>query len=166
VGSEHFRKLTSPLGFLSQQVGADSVRADVMRELERRFPPEFRNRIDDVVLFSPLAHEETREIAKQYLDSVRQVLTRADKTFIVEDAALEAIVTEGYSLQYGARYLKRVIDERVKVPVSMRWRQGSHFAVRLQDGEVVVDVASKDEREERIGSRPGLPSGWPHRIVA
>ncbi|PWT86813.1 MAG: hypothetical protein C5B57_00360, partial [Blastocatellia bacterium] len=122
VGSEHFRKLTSPLGFLSQQVGAESVRADVLRELERRFPPEFRNRIDDVVLFSPLAHAETREIAKHYLDSVRQVLARAGKTFDIDDDALEALVTEGYSLQYGARYLKRVIDERVKVPVSLRWR--------------------------------------------
>jgi ATP-dependent Clp protease ATP-binding subunit ClpC len=166
VGSEHFRKLTSPLGFLSQQVGAESVRADVLRELERRFPPEFRNRIDDVVLFSPLAHEETREIAKQYLDSVRQVLARADKIFDIDDDALEALVTEGYSLQYGARYLKRVIDDRVKVPISLRWRHGAHFAVRLQNEEVVVQVAPKDDREERRGSRAGLASGWPHRIVA
>ena len=42
-----------------------------MRELERRFPPEFRNRIDEVVLFAPLTHDEVREIAKHYLDTVK-----------------------------------------------------------------------------------------------
>src|SRR3569832_1709574 len=54
LGSENFRKLTSPLGFASTEVSVDHVRGEVMRELERRFPPEFRNRIDEVVLFAPL----------------------------------------------------------------------------------------------------------------
>src|SRR5216110_2188198 len=54
IGAEKFRKLTSPLGFLNRTVGVEQVQGEVMRELERRFPPEFRNRIDEVVLFSPL----------------------------------------------------------------------------------------------------------------
>src|SRR5438046_5492835 len=58
VGSENYRKLTSPLGFLSRTVGVEQVQGEVMRELERRFPPEFRNRIDEVVLFAPLTHDE------------------------------------------------------------------------------------------------------------
>ena len=48
-----------------------------MRELERRFPPEFRNRIDDVVLFSPLAHDEVRTIARQYTRPHRGNASRA-----------------------------------------------------------------------------------------
>ncbi len=72
LGSEHFRKLTSPLGFLSQAVGIEQVQGEVMRELERRFPPEFRNRIDEVVLFAPLTHDEVREIAKHYLRAGRR----------------------------------------------------------------------------------------------
>src|SRR5260221_10190448 len=51
LGSEHFRKLTSPLGFLSRNVGVEQVQSEVARELERRFSPEFRNRIDEVVIF-------------------------------------------------------------------------------------------------------------------
>ena len=54
LGAENFRKLTSPLGFLNRTVGVEQVQGEVMRELERRFPPEFRNRIDEVVLFAPL----------------------------------------------------------------------------------------------------------------
>src|SRR5579872_3813515 len=74
IGSEHFRKLTTPLGFLSRNVGVEQVQGEVMRELERRFSPEFRNRIDEVVLFAPLTHDEVREIAKQYLERVTATL--------------------------------------------------------------------------------------------
>ena len=54
IGCELFRKLTSPLGFKQKQVGVEQVEGEVMRELERRFSPEFRNRIDEVVIFAPL----------------------------------------------------------------------------------------------------------------
>jgi ATP-dependent Clp protease ATP-binding subunit ClpA len=138
IGSESFRKLTSPLGFLSRKVGVEQVQGEVVRELERRFPPEFRNRLDDVVLFSPLAHDEVREIAKHYLAQVKLTLAKAGKTIRVGEDALELIVTRGYSLEFGARFLKRVIDERIKLPISSRWHEGSHFEVLIQDGEVVV----------------------------
>ena len=49
LGSEHFRKLTQPARLLPKQVGVEQVQGEVMRELERRFSPEFRNRIDEVV---------------------------------------------------------------------------------------------------------------------
>jgi ATP-dependent Clp protease ATP-binding subunit ClpC len=142
LGSEHFRKLTSPLGFLSQQVGIDQIQGEIIRELERRFPPEFRNRIDDVVLFGPLARDEVREIARHYLATVEQTLTAAGKTLRVEDDALDLLASQGYSLAYGARFLKRVIDERVKLPISARWRESSQFRVRVKNGEVTVDVTS------------------------
>ena len=63
VGSEHFSTLTSPMGFRSGPVKADQIMTDVNRELERRFPPEFRNRIDGVVIFQPLTRDDVREIA-------------------------------------------------------------------------------------------------------
>src|SRR5438874_1378749 len=139
IGSENFRKLTSPLGFLSRKIGIEHVRGEIMRELERRFPPEFRNRIDEVVLFAPLTHDEVREIAKHYLVQVRVALAKAGKTMEMDDDALELIVTEGYSMAFGARFLKRVIDERVKLPISTRWREGSHFLVKVENGNVVVE---------------------------
>jgi ATP-dependent Clp protease ATP-binding subunit ClpC len=139
VGSENFRKLTNPLGFLSREVGVEQVQNEVMRELERRFPPEFRNRIDEVVLFAPLTHDEVREIAKHYLQQVKLALAKAGKTIQVDDEALEVIVTQGYDMAFGARFLKRVIDERIKLPISASWREGSHFQVKVKDGAVVVE---------------------------
>jgi ATP-dependent Clp protease ATP-binding subunit ClpA len=139
IGSECFRRLTSPLGFLRGAVGIEHVQGEVMRELERRFPPEFRNRIDEVVLFAPLTCAEVREIAKQYLDKVEMTLARAGKTIQLSDQALEVIVTKGYNIAFGARFLKRYIDEHVKLPISALWKEGSHFEVSARDGEVAVE---------------------------
>jgi ATP-dependent Clp protease ATP-binding subunit ClpA len=115
-----------------------------MRELERRFAPEFRNRIDEIVLFAPLSRDEVREIARQYLSTVERALVAAAKTLRIDNDALELLVSQGYSLAYGARFLKRVIDERVKLPISARWRESSSFHVRAKEGEVVVETTTAD----------------------
>src|SRR5205814_1500533 len=140
IGSENFRKLTSPLGFLSRKIGIEQVQGEVMRELERRFPPEFRNRIDEVVLFAPLTHDEVREIAKHYIAQVKQTLAKAGKTIEIDDEALELLVKQGYSLAFGARFLKRVIDQRIKLPISSRWKEGSHFQVVARDEKILVEA--------------------------
>src|SRR3954467_4259005 len=102
AGSEHFRKLTNPMGCRSGHLPLDQVQSEINRELERRFPPEFRNRIDQVVLFQPLTKDEVREITVKYIDKVTASLKRWNKTITIEPDALEKIVTEGYSLAYGA----------------------------------------------------------------
>jgi ATP-dependent Clp protease ATP-binding subunit ClpC len=144
IGSENFRKLTSPLGFLHRTVGIEQVQGEVVRELERRFPPEFRNRIDEVVLFSPLTHDEVREIAKHYLDQVKVTLANSGKTILVDAGALEHIVVHGYNMAFGARFLKRYIDERIKLPISATWKEAMHFNVTVKDNEIAVEpVAGK-----------------------
>jgi ATP-dependent Clp protease ATP-binding subunit ClpA len=140
AGSEHFRKIRNPLGFLSSQVAIEQVQADIRREVERRFSPEFLNRIDEVVLFSPLTPDEARAIATQYLSTVSAALAKAGKTLEIDDEALDVIVRCGHSPAYGARFLKRVIDERIKLPVSTKWHDAQRFHVRAEDGEVVVDT--------------------------
>jgi ATP-dependent Clp protease ATP-binding subunit ClpA len=139
AGSEHFRKLTNPLGFRSGQLPLDQVQSEINRELERRFPPEFRNRIDQVVLFQPLTKDEVREIALKYIDQVSTTLKRWNKTLTIEPDALEKLVTEGYSMAYGARFLKRVIDDRIKLPISQHWKEAGAFRAALKDDQVVIE---------------------------
>ena len=146
LGSENFRKLTSPLGFFSQKVSVDQVRGEVMRELERRFPPELRNRIDDIVLFAPLTHDEVREIARHYLADLEATLLRSGKRLKVTDEALEKLVVLGYSLAFGARFLKRVIDEQIKLPISEHWKDASIFDVVAKDGQLVVEASGTPAR--------------------
>jgi ATP-dependent Clp protease ATP-binding subunit ClpA len=139
VGSEHFRKLRNPLGFVSREVAVDQVQADIRRDVERRFSPEFLNRIDEVVLFSPLTSEEARAIAVQYLSTIGGALQKAGKTLQIDDDALALIAAQGYSPAHGARFLKRAIDERIKVPISTLWHEAPHFRVKADGGQVVVE---------------------------
>ena len=50
-------------------------------------------------------------------------------------------MTDGYSLAYGARFLKRVIDDRIKLPLSQQWKEANHFRASVKDGQVVVEAA-------------------------
>ena len=147
IGADNFRRLTSPMGFLSKAGGVAQVEADVMRELERRFSPEFRNRIDEVVLFAPLTHDEVREIARHYLRQVTLTMANAGKTLLVGDEALELIVRKGHSIAFGARFLKRFIDEQIKLPISARWNEGSRFEVAAKDDQVIVEPAITGVRD-------------------
>jgi ATP-dependent Clp protease ATP-binding subunit ClpA len=141
IGSEYFRKLTNPLGFLSKQISVEQIQGEILREVERRFPPEFRNRIDEVVLFRPLSLDEVRQITLQQIARIERSLHRGGRTLTVTPEALEQLVQDGYSLAYGARFLKRTIEDRIKMPISQRWTEGTAFSVELRDGRVEIDVA-------------------------
>jgi len=122
-------------------VGVEQIQGEIMRELERRFTPEFRNRIDEVVLFSPLSRNEVRAIALQQIERVQLTLERGGRTLQVSAEALEQLVQDGYSLAYGARFLKRIIEERIKLPISQRWSEGSRFLAEVRDGRLAIEVA-------------------------
>jgi ATP-dependent Clp protease ATP-binding subunit ClpA len=140
AGSEHFRRLTTPFGFRSGKTPLGEIQSEINRELERRFPPEFRNRIDEVVLFQPLTMDEVRQIARKVLAEMSATLKESGKSLTVEPEALEKLVTEGYSLAYGARFLKRVIDARIKLPLSQHWKESNAFRATLQDDQIVIEV--------------------------
>jgi len=142
IGSEVFRKLTSPLGFLAKQVGVEQVKGEIMREVERRFSPEFRNRIDEIVLFQPLSKDEVRQIAVQQIHKIETALARSKRTLQVTPEALEQLVQDGYSLCYGARFLKRTIEDRLKLPISQHWLEGDVFTATVVDGHIQVEVTS------------------------
>jgi ATP-dependent Clp protease ATP-binding subunit ClpC len=141
IGSEFFRKLTNPLGFLSKQVGVEQIKGEVMREVERRFSPEFRNRIDEVVLFQPLTKDQVRLITVQQIARIERSLARGKRALKVTPDALERLVQDGYSLAYGARFLKRAIEDRIKLPISQHWTEGDVFTADVKDGRVEIQVS-------------------------
>jgi ATP-dependent Clp protease ATP-binding subunit ClpA len=141
IGSECFRKLSNPLGFYSKAVGVEQVQGEVTREVERRFTPEFRNRIDEVVIFRPLSRDEVRAIALQQIAKVERSLSRTGRSLRVTPEGVEQLVSEGYSLAYGARFLKRVIETRIKLPISQRWAEGNAFVADVRDGRLEIEVS-------------------------
>jgi len=138
LGAEELAKLTRPLGFGSGSEDFEPVRKAVLRAAENRFTPEFINRLDDIVVFSPLSFEEVRSIAGLYLDAIRRMMEAHGKTLSVSGAALSALSQTGFSVKYGARFLKRTIDEKVKMPVTLKWKESDRFLVEEVGGEPVV----------------------------
>ncbi len=139
LGSENFKKYMKPLGF-GQKTTADlnEIKRAVLQAAETRFSPEFRNRIDEIVIFSPLTQDEVKQIAQLYLAAVQRQMTRQGKRLTITEAAINRLVEQGFSPAYGARFLKRTIDEKVKLPITNLWKAFTGFVVDVVDGEVDV----------------------------
>ena len=144
LGSENFKKFEKPLGFGKKTTGdMREIKSSVMKAAETRFSPEFRNRIDEIVVFSPLTMDEVRNIAQIYLTRLQGQMERQGKSVEVTDAALDLLTEKGFSPAYGARFLKRHIDEKVKLPLTTMWKDGSQFKVDAVDGEITIRQADE-----------------------
>src|SRR3990172_5662359 len=138
LGAEELSKLPRPLGFATGTENFDPVKKSIIKAVENLFTPEFINRLDDVIVFSPLTFDEVKRIAEIYLGAIRKTMAASGKTLLFSDASLAALAGTGFSVKYGARYLKRYIDEKVKMPITLRWKESDRFLVEAENGEVVV----------------------------
>jgi len=141
LGSENFKKYSKPLGFGRKTLGdVREVKNEVMKAAEQRFSAEFRNRIDEIIVFSPLTMDEVREIAILYTGKVRRQMEAQGKTLDVSERAIDLLTEKGFSPTYGARFLKRHIDEKVKLPITAKWKNDSRFIVDAVDGEIIIST--------------------------
>ena len=139
LGSDSFKKYEKPLGFGQKTLGdVRAIKNEVMKAAEQRFSPEFRNRIDEIVVFSPLMMDEVRQIALLYLNKLRKQMEHQGKEVEVTEAAVDLLTQKGFSPAYGARFLKRHIDEKVKLPITTMWKGATRFLVDAEDNEVTI----------------------------
>ena len=130
--------MTSNLGSqLIQQVaregGQDEEMQSAVKEvLHASFLPEFLNRIDDIIVFHPLTRNEIRRIVDLQITQLQRKLEKQDIRLQVTDAARQAIAAQGFDPTFGARPLKRVIQQRIQNPLATELlRRG------IQPGEVL-----------------------------
>lgn len=139
LGSENFKRYEKPLGFGQKTLGdVMQIKGDVMKAAETRFTPEFRNRIDEIIIFSPLTMDEVREIARLYLGKLKRNMERQGKIVEITEAAVDLLTEKGFSPAYGARFLKRHIDQKVKLPITNQWKSAIRFTVDVEGEELVV----------------------------
>ncbi|MEH6368548.1 MAG: AAA family ATPase, partial [Pseudomonas marincola] len=137
--------MTSNLGSaqIQELVGdREAQRAAVMDAVSTHFRPEFINRIDEVVIFEPLAHEQIAGIAQIQLERLRGRLAERELTLELSDEALEKLIAIGYDPVYGARPLKRAIQRWIENPLAQlilagKYQPGSPLIGRVEDDEIV-----------------------------
>ncbi|MCG9896166.1 MAG: AAA family ATPase, partial [Fimbriimonadaceae bacterium] len=110
----------------------DKVKREVLDELRLHFRPEFLNRLDDVVVFRPLAVAEISRIVGIQLDSLRARLEERGIGLEVSPEALTRLAAEGFDPVYGARPLKRAIQREIMNPLALKLMEGA-----LRDGDLV-----------------------------
>ncbi len=146
LGADVFRKYVKPLGFMTENdVDARSYKKDIIKEVENTLSPEFLNRIDDVIVFTPLTRNEVRQLTLMYLEKIREHMEGYGKHLSVTEKAIDVLVDKGYNQRYGARFLKRHVDEKVKVPITLKWKEGDFFKVDAEREEVTVEASNMGE---------------------
>ena len=112
-----------------------------MVELRRHFRPEFLNRVDDVILFHPLDEEQIASIVEIQLRRLDQRLAAQQLSLTLDPAARRLLAREGFDPQYGARPLKRAIQEKFLDPLASKllageFKPGDHVTVTAKSGEL------------------------------
>ena len=146
LGSDRIQEMMSQ--GVVDELAYESVKSAVMERVVKHFSPEFVNRIDETVVFHPLLKEQIRGIADIQVQLLHQRLQDNDLGLTVSDAVLDKIATLGYEPVYGARPLKRVIQNRIENQLAQQMLQGDFvggdvIAIELGvDGELVFSKAS------------------------
>lgn len=132
----------------SEQEAYDDMRGKVMSEVERLFRPEFRNRLDGMMIFKALTKEEIKDIMEYELREVRHRLEDKHITLTLTDAAKEYMAEEGYNPDFGARPLRRILQVHIEDPLSEGILSGEYLdhdtlKVDYQDKEVTINVINR-----------------------
>ena len=154
--------MTSNIGSqVIQEIAKEGGSEEEMREavtetLATRFLPEFLNRIDETIIFHPLERNQIRRIVDIQIEHLRKQLEQTGLQLDITERALNQIASEGYDPTYGARPLKRVIQQRVVNPLSREllkgeFPEGATVHIDFVDDEFTFS-RSDEIQKERVGT--------------
>jgi ATP-dependent Clp protease ATP-binding subunit ClpB len=128
------------------------IEAAVRDLLKQAFRPEFLNRIDETIIFHPLSKEQLTQIVDIQLDHLRKRLAMREMKLLVDDEAEKLLADEGYDPTYGARPLKRVIQQRIENPLAQRLLSGE-----FGEGDTIHIGADAAKQSFTFNKTPAKP---------
>ena len=151
IGSQAIQQITNEGG------SEEDIRMAVMANLQTRFTPEFLNRIDESIIFHPLQRDEIRKIVDLQVAHLEKLLDQKDLQLVVTERARNQIAAEGYDPVYGARPLKRVIQQRLQNPLATeilrgQYEPGSGVKIDCEDGEFSFSNCGPDANLEAVSN--------------
>lgn len=170
IGAEHIDNMAR-MGFSSEDddehAEYDAAKEKVQGKLKDYFRPEFLNRLDEIVIFDILSPKAIKTIVEQQVDLVKERLAEKDIKLDVEPSVMEYLAKEGYNPQYGARPLKRLIQNKILTPVASMMisegvMEGGTVTVGIKDKEFSFDVKKKKTRARKSTK----PSKKKEKVVA
>ncbi|MCS4479347.1 ATP-dependent chaperone ClpB [Clostridium botulinum] len=122
----------------------ESIRTRVKEALKARFKPEFLNRVDDIIMFKPLTVEDIKRIIDIFLDDIRKRLKDKNIQLKITDSAKDIMAKEGYDPIYGARPLKRYIEDTIETEIAKQIiagniYEGTTVGVDLKGESIVIE---------------------------
>jgi ATP-dependent Clp protease ATP-binding subunit ClpC len=148
LGTEYVRKSGS-LGFLSR-AGTTEEQQDhekIEKALKSTFRPEFLNRIDEIITFSPLSREQVAQIVDLQMKEVEERLAEQGLSVELKPEAREWLADQGYDPAFGARPLRRALQKYVESPLSVRLLSGE-----FSSGDTIV--VDGDPEKKELGFQP------------
>ena len=134
----------------------ENVKDKVLTALKDHFRPEFLNRLDDTIVFDVLSKDAIKEIVNIQIEIIKERLKDKEIDLVVMEPVLELLTKEGYNPQYGARPLKRLIQDRILNPVasmmiSNKVLSGGMVSVDVKGGQFTFDI-KKSKGSSRIST--------------
>lgn len=156
VGASKITNNQSALGFGDNTDENLNIEELVMEDLKKTFKPEFLNRIDEIIVFNRLEKDDIKEIAKRMLKTLTKRLAEMDIKLSFTDEAISAIADVGFDNVYGARPLRRAIQQKIEDPLSELMLEkevasGGSYVADFKDGKFTFDSA--DNTAEKTNSQ-------------
>lgn len=152
VGASKIVDNKSSLGFGGEEDENRNIEDLVMEDLKKTFKPEFLNRIDEIIVFNRLEKDDIKEIAKRMLKSLKKRLADMDMEIEFTDAAIDSLADAGFDNVYGARPLRRAIQQKIEDPLSElilenKVKAGEKCTVDFKDGKFTFDSVASASAE-------------------
>jgi ATP-dependent Clp protease ATP-binding subunit ClpB len=116
------------------------IKNNVMDDLKSRFKPEFINRLDDIIVFKPLSTEDIEKIVDIFTEDIKNKLKEKNIKIVIEESARKVMANEGYDPVYGARPLKRYIENTLETRIAREIIEG-----KIYDGMTIRVTVEDDE---------------------
>ena len=153
VGVNELPKKKGGLGFGDgnddKTLDYDEIKEILMNALKRQFKPEFLNRIDVVTVFHPLNYEQLSQIAKLFISNLNKRLLSRGANLKVTESALKYLIDKGYDSEYGARPLRRLIEQEIEDKIAEQILEGtipekSTIIISAKDGKLNFKVSPQE----------------------
>ncbi len=151
IGAKKLTEKAAPIGFSTRSdeleratEDFEAMKVEILKDLKDHFRPEFLNRIDKTVVFHALTNENIREIVKLHLGYLQERLKQKNLTLETTPTALDVLAKVGYDPKYGARPVRRAVQELIEDPLTGKYLEGY-----FKDGDV-VKIVKKGESVDLV----------------